>query len=98
VAETRDLRAALAAGLRSLGWDPVPGVANFLLCRLPGDGPDAATWTAAAAARGVFLRNASAMGASLDPRWIRVAVKDAATQERMLGTLRELRAGEGTGS
>jgi histidinol-phosphate/aromatic aminotransferase/cobyric acid decarboxylase-like protein len=42
-AETRRLRAQLAAALSALRLDVIPGVANFLLCHLPAHGPDAAS-------------------------------------------------------
>jgi hypothetical protein len=55
----------------------LPGVANFLLCLLLGDGP-----TADAVVQGcrsaTFLRDAAPMGTQLGPRTIRIAVKDAA--------------------
>lgn len=82
--ETARLRDQLAAGLRTLDWDVLPGIANFLLCHLPEAGPDAATIVQRCQARGLFLRDAVRMGASLGPRVIRIAVKDAATNARML--------------
>jgi len=85
--ETHELRAGLAAGLRVLGWDVLPGTANFLLCHLPHTGPDAATIVEHCQARGLFLRDAVRMGARLGPRAIRLAVKDAATNARMLELL-----------
>lgn len=87
--ETHALRASLAAELaRTLGWDVVPGVANFLLVHLPPDGPDAAAWVAAARERGVFLRDASRMGRRLGRHALRLAVKDAVQNERIVATLR----------
>jgi histidinol-phosphate/aromatic aminotransferase/cobyric acid decarboxylase-like protein len=42
--ETHHLRKWLEAELAQLpGWDILPGCANFVLCHLPEDGPDAAT-------------------------------------------------------
>jgi len=93
IRETRVLRCRLAEGLHALGWRPVPGVANFLLCRIPDGGPGAASWVQACARRDLFLRDAGAMGTSLGDRFVRVAVKDAATQERLLAILREVRDG-----
>uniref|UniRef100_A0A832I4R6 Aminotransferase n=1 Tax=Eiseniibacteriota bacterium TaxID=2212470 RepID=A0A832I4R6_UNCEI len=87
-AETHRLRAALAAGLATLGGiEVVPGVANFLLCHLAGGLPTAAAVVAACRERGLFLRDAGAMSPSLGARALRVAVKDAATQRRMLAIL-----------
>lgn len=83
-AETRRLRAALAAALSALGWDVLPGVANFLLARLPARGPDAETLVRACRQHGLFLRNAALMGTSLGSHAVRIAVKDAATNARMV--------------
>lgn len=94
-AVTRGLRDALAAGLRRCGMDVVPGIANFLLCHLPVDGPDAATVAARAREHGLFVRDVGPMGSALGSHAIRVAVKDAGTNGRMLGILdRVLRGGE----
>ena len=41
--ETAQLRTELAIEFAQFGWRIVPGIANFLLCQLPSDGPDAAT-------------------------------------------------------
>jgi histidinol-phosphate/aromatic aminotransferase/cobyric acid decarboxylase-like protein len=90
--ETGALRAELAAGLAELGWETLPGVANFLLGRVPDDGPGAAGLTAACRARGLFLRDPAAMGRAGDGREVRVAVKDDATNRRMLGIIAEAMA------
>jgi histidinol-phosphate/aromatic aminotransferase/cobyric acid decarboxylase-like protein len=87
--ETAVLRESLAAGLRALGWSVLPGIANFLLCLLPAAGPDAATVVTRGRAQGLFVRDAARMGARLGPRAIRLAVKDAATNRRMLRIIRE---------
>lgn len=85
---THVLREELSAGLTGLGWDVVPGqVANFLLAHLPTDGPTASELVAAAQEHGVFLRDAGAMGTALGDRAVRVAVKDAATNDRILAVL-----------
>ncbi len=86
-AETHGLREDLAKGLQALGWDVLPSMANYLLCHLPAEGPDAATVVARGRERGLFLRDAATMGSQLGDRAIRVAVKNAATNERMLQIL-----------
>ena len=91
--ETAVLREALAVGLRTLGWQVLPGIANFLLCHLPENGPTAETVVRQARERGLFLRNAAVMGARLGAHAIRVAVKDAATNRRLIAILREIRTG-----
>jgi histidinol-phosphate/aromatic aminotransferase/cobyric acid decarboxylase-like protein len=87
-AETRALRAALANALQSLSWDIVPGVANFLLCHLPVAGAPAAEVVEKCRAHGLFLRDASTMGSQLGRHALRIAVKDSATNTRMLQILR----------
>ena len=87
-ADTKNLRAELRRALRLLKLDVVPGQANFLLAHLPANGPDAETFTARCRERGLFLRNAAGMGTGLGDRTVRLAVKDAATQHRMLEIMR----------
>jgi histidinol-phosphate/aromatic aminotransferase/cobyric acid decarboxylase-like protein len=94
-AETHRLREQLAGQLSELtGWDILPGVANFLLCHLPSEGPDAATLVGQCRARGLFLRDAGAMGRRLGQHTVRIAVKDARTNERMVKMLVEV-SGQG---
>jgi len=88
--ETHELRQELSAQLQSLGWELVPGVANFILCHLPDDGPDAATLTHQCREKGLFLRDASGMGTRLGHRALRIAVKDRETNRRMVEVLRQL--------
>jgi histidinol-phosphate/aromatic aminotransferase/cobyric acid decarboxylase-like protein len=90
-AETHRFRNKLAARLSALtGWEVLPGVANFLLCELPKDGPDAAAVVKHCRARGLFLRDAGAMGRSLGTHTLRIAVKAAETNERMLRIIASL--------
>jgi histidinol-phosphate/aromatic aminotransferase/cobyric acid decarboxylase-like protein/GNAT superfamily N-acetyltransferase len=87
-AETHHLREALADGLsRFDGWEILPGIANFLLCHLPEDGPSAATLVARCRAQGLFLRDLRAMGRRFGDHALRIAVKDAATNQRMVEML-----------
>jgi histidinol-phosphate/aromatic aminotransferase/cobyric acid decarboxylase-like protein len=88
-AETHALRRQLARDLEGLGWEMIPGEANFLLGHLPESGPDAPTVIARCRDRGLFLRDAAAMGTQLGRRAIRLAVKDAATNRRMVALLAE---------
>jgi histidinol-phosphate/aromatic aminotransferase/cobyric acid decarboxylase-like protein len=85
--ETAMLRQNLAADLTRLGWEVIPGVANFLLCHLPSNGPRAAELVDQCRAKGLFLRDAARMGANLGNDAVRLAVKDAATNQRMLTIL-----------
>jgi histidinol-phosphate/aromatic aminotransferase/cobyric acid decarboxylase-like protein len=84
---THGLRRELGRGLCRLGIDVVPGVANYLLCHLPPDGPDASDVVAAAREHGLFLREVGQMGRSLGAHAFRIAVKDGATNARMLRIL-----------
>lgn len=70
-----------------LGFDVVPRVANFLLCYLPEDGPSAATVVTNARDRKLFLRDVGTMGTHLGSHALRIAVKDADTNHRMLKIL-----------
>lgn len=86
--ETHALRAALSARLAALGAEVVPGVANFVLLHLPPGGPSPAQVVRRCRERGVFLRDFPEM-ASLRDTALRVAVKDAATNERIVAALGE---------
>lgn len=86
-AETRLLRAELAARLRALGWDVIPGCANFLLCHLPHEQPPAAELIDACEARRLYIRDVKSMGQCFGDRALRIAVKDAATNAAMLEIL-----------
>lgn len=84
---THRLRDELAHGLRRLGWEVVPGCANFLLCHLPADQPEASTLIAACQKRKLFIRDVANMGNCFDKRTLRIAVKDATTNLAMLAIL-----------
>jgi histidinol-phosphate/aromatic aminotransferase/cobyric acid decarboxylase-like protein len=73
-----------------LGWDVLPGIANFLLCHLPDDGPDAATLVRLCRERNVFIRDAALMGADVGGRTVRIAVKDRETNGQMLRILSDV--------
>ena len=88
--ETHILREALAHSLLRFGWEITPGRANFLLAHLPAEGPDAARLADDCRTRGLFLRHAVNMGARLSERAVRVAVKDADTDARMLTILQDV--------
>jgi histidinol-phosphate/aromatic aminotransferase/cobyric acid decarboxylase-like protein len=88
--ETHVLREELALGLRALGLRVIPGVANFLLCHLPEEVPEAAMVVQGCRREGLFLRDASPMGTAMGRRALRVAVKDAGTNDRMILVLGEV--------
>lgn len=86
--ETADLREHLAAELQGLGLEVVPGVANFLLCHLPEGAPAAANLIERCRSAGLFLRDAAGRGSRLGTRAVRLAVKDAESNARMLQILK----------
>ena len=90
--ETSALRTDLAGALTVLGWHVVPGCANFLLCHLPTDGPDAAVVAAQARTHGLFLREVGNMGTALGRHALRVAVKDRTANGRMIALLHVVHA------
>ncbi len=86
--ETAALRETLAAALRDrLGFSVVPSTTNFLLCRMPDGAPTTAELGERVRPAGLFLRDVSGMGSGLPPRAVRLAVKDAATNARMVDLL-----------
>ncbi len=88
-AETRALRANLAQRLKNMGGiEVIPGVANFLLCHLSDGLPDADTLASRCRTQGLFIRDVRAMGTHLGDRAIRIAIKDALTNRRMISILR----------
>jgi histidinol-phosphate/aromatic aminotransferase/cobyric acid decarboxylase-like protein/N-acyl-L-homoserine lactone synthetase len=88
--ETHVLRVELQHDLQCLGWDVIPGCANFLLCLLPSAGPSAAEVVALARRFGLFVRDVTNMGSNLGPHALRVAVKDRETNRRILKILRDV--------
>lgn len=87
--ETHVLRDALTRDLEQVtDLRVLPGVANFVLAQLGSGHPDAASVVSACRRQNLFLRDAQAMGTALGPRMLRIAVKDAATNLRMVEILR----------
>ena len=67
----------------------MPSVTNFLLCHLPKTGPDADTVVSRCREHGVFLRDAGSMGSQMGSHALRIAVKDAAANQRLVEVLRK---------
>ncbi len=83
--ETHQLREQLADQLIDIGGIEVTSsVGNFLLLHSPDNGPDAEVLIAHCRQSNLFLRNASTTAPSLSPKAFRIAVKDAATNRKML--------------
>lgn len=86
--ETAELRLGLFKELdRRTDLEVIPGVANFLMCHSPEEGPDAQTIVRQCRERGLYLRDVSSMGSSLGSRAFRIAVKDGATNRKMIKIL-----------
>ena len=76
-------RQEMVSALESLGCEVFPSIANYLLCRLPEQGPDADTLAAALAPAKILVRDCSDF-AGLDKRFIRVAVNDEEDNRRLV--------------
>ncbi|GAA0849792.1 pyridoxal phosphate-dependent class II aminotransferase [Bifidobacterium pullorum subsp. gallinarum] len=81
-------RVKLMQGLQALGLDVTPGEANFLLMELP-QHMDAESFQREMGRRGVLVRSC-AMYPGLGERHIRLAVKDAQSNDRMLAMAAEV--------
>ena len=89
--QTHRLRVELAAALLSdCDLDIVQGTANFLLCHLPENGPTAARVATACRERELFIRDAGNLGQCLGVYVIRIAVKDSATNQRIVSILSDV--------
>lgn len=82
VEETHVLRQRVREALEALGVRVVPGCANFLMC-FPPPGTTAADVLGACRAQGVYLRDV------LRDNAFRVAIKDGATNDRIVRALAE---------
>ena len=78
----------LATALQALGIEVVPGAANFILCHLPQNGPNAATVCRRCRTQDVFLRDASGISERLGAHALRVAVKDRQNNSRIIEILK----------
>jgi histidinol-phosphate/aromatic aminotransferase/cobyric acid decarboxylase-like protein len=89
--ETRALRTELVGQLKEIGIrEIVPGVANFVLCHLEPEHPTAAKVASEIRKHGVFLRDVSLMGGTMGERAIRTAVKNRATNARIVEALEKV--------
>ena len=88
--ETNKLREELADNLAALGWEVIPGCANFILCTIPSNQPEAKILIAECREWKLYLRNVENMGKCFDQRTLRIAVKDRETNLKMVSILREI--------
>ncbi len=87
-ARTHEMRRGLAEALAAMGLEVFDGVINSVLCRLPQSGPTAEQIVMGCRERGVFIRDWSEhRAATLSHRWIRIAVKDAPGNVRVIECL-----------
>jgi len=77
--ETRALRERLATSMSALGFEVVPGTANFVFADMPAGSPDAAELARRCRDDGLYIREWEGS--------VRIAVKDAATNERIAAIL-----------
>jgi len=94
-AATRTLRTQLTQGFESIGIGVIGGQANFLLCSLRERAITASALIERCRRRKLFLRNLDNFGTRIDAWTFRIAVKDAATNQRMLAIIAEVLASSG---
>jgi histidinol-phosphate/aromatic aminotransferase/cobyric acid decarboxylase-like protein len=88
-AETNELRVELARGIAAIDphIDVVVGLGNYVLFHLPTDGHTAGDVVQRCRTRNLYLRDAGVTSPSMGRYSLRAAVKDEATQRRMLEIL-----------
>ena len=64
--------------------------ANFILCFLPEEGPDAATVVSKCKEMGLFLRDVSNMGKNFNKHTIRIAIKNKELNDKMLAIIKKI--------
>ena len=88
-AETRDLRGRMLKDFESIGLrEASSSTINATLCDLPRNGPDASRVVQGCRSEGLFIRDGGTISPRLGSRTLRIAIKDAATNERMANILR----------
>lgn len=85
------LRERLAAGLKELGMRVFPGKANYLLARLQ-SGQSVTELASSLRGKGILIRNCSSFS-PLDDSYLRVAVRSATENSRLLEAIAEVVAG-----
>ncbi len=86
--ETAALRQQLIRDLQGLdAMEITPSTTNFVLCRLHADRPEVSALIERCEAEGLFLRAVGSMGSQFGSRDLRIAVKDAETNSRMVEIL-----------
>jgi len=89
--QTHLLRKAFTKNLLKIkSLSVLEGKANFILCYLPENGPDAATVVSKCKDFGLYLRDVSSMGDNFNKHTIRIAIKDKETNQRMLKIIKQV--------
>lgn len=89
--ETRLLRKKMRAELMAAGMEEViEGVANFLLCYIPDYAGPVSGFVDACSSHNLYVRDVSAMGTTLGKGAVRIAVKDAKTNEKIVAVVQQL--------
>ena len=89
-ATTHRLREKLKQDLQELGITKIiNGVANFLLFYLPATAPSVNNFIESCRQKNLYLRDVSNMGKNIGERAVRIAVKDAETNNRMIELIKE---------
>ena len=68
----------------------VQSQANFILCYLPENGPNAEIVVSKCKEYGLFIRNVFNMGADFNKHTIRIAIKDRETNQKMIKIIRKV--------
>ena len=88
---THLLREEMHGALRGIGiHEIVPGEANFLMFHLDESQPTGEQVIERARGAGVFVRDVASMGSDLGLRALRIAIKNPASNERILRTVQHL--------
>jgi histidinol-phosphate/aromatic aminotransferase/cobyric acid decarboxylase-like protein len=89
-ATTHTLREKLKKDLQELGiTEIINGVANFLLFYLPANAPSVNEFIEGCRQKNLYLRDVSNMGKNIGDRAVRIAVKNAETNEQMIKLIKE---------
>lgn len=89
--QTRILKNEFAEKLMKIGsLEVIQSKANFVLCFLPENGPDAASVVSRCKEMGLYLRDVSNMGNNFNKHTIRIAIKDKETNQRMLEIIKHV--------
>lgn len=89
--QTHTLRENLTQNLHQLGiTEIIPGSANFILFHLPPSAKPAAQVVKECRQHNLYIRDASNMGTNMGQHALRIAVKDAPTNQQMIHILKKV--------